>query len=107
MTNATLNFMELLYVGLENFVSLPCIQHPTGHQQLILHDFHDLIAGLCAALWGTNYCDGLLRKDRENRERGGEERERERVSQPLSSNYSAVARAKPHSVTASLHITDL
>ena len=76
---------------------LPCIEHATGHQQLILHYLHDLIAGLRAAFRRSNDCDCLLRSEREKRERKRvrereRERERERVSLHIHccnySNYS-------------------
>ncbi len=39
--------------------NLPTLHHAIGHQQLVLHDLHDLVAGLCATLGRTNGSDGL------------------------------------------------
>ena len=49
--------------------SLPILQHATCHEQLILHNLHDLITCLGAALRRTDYGDGLQHKCRKEGKR--------------------------------------
>ena len=38
---------------------LPIFKHATGHEQLVLHDLHDLVTRFRTALGWANYGDGL------------------------------------------------